>query len=176
VSLPPAGDSCTLEECLKAFASVEEMSGNKNVFCPSCNVKRDSTLSLGIVRTPTLLCIHIKRFSFNRDDGTRKLKNSVSYPVTGLNLGEVHGILSDAPPPTYNLVGEVHHLGESVAYGHYTAVRLDDTNADTPIWYNCDDESVTTLPDFLNSGGRRREETAYLLFYRLQPTADDADT
>jgi ubiquitin carboxyl-terminal hydrolase 8 len=72
-------------ECLEAFLATEKLSGDDQWKCPRCKVNRDATKSLAIVKLPTVLLVHLKRFSFQgpfRD----KLEIAVDYPVRQLDL------------------------------------------------------------------------------------------
>ena len=77
----------TIFECLEAFMAPEKLSGDDQWKCPRCKVRRDASKRLSIVRLPTVLLIHFKRFSFQgpfRD----KLETPIYYPVKKLDLSK----------------------------------------------------------------------------------------
>jgi ubiquitin carboxyl-terminal hydrolase 8 len=93
----------TVFECLQAFLAPEKLSGDDQWKCPKCKVKRDASKTLAIVKLPTVLLIHFKRFSFNgpfRD----KLETAVDFPVRELNLAGYTKI-SDQEDQSYSLCG-----------------------------------------------------------------------
>ncbi|KAJ3335334.1 ubiquitin-specific protease doa4, partial [Kappamyces sp. JEL0680] len=51
-------------ECLQSFLATETLTGDDQWKCPRCKVNRDASKSLAIVKLPTVLLIHLKRFSF----------------------------------------------------------------------------------------------------------------
>lgn len=92
----------TIFECLEEFLKSEILSGDDAWKCPRCNVKREATKKLAIVKLPTVLLVHLKRFSFNgpfRD----KLETPVDYPVKRLDLAPYTKIGSSVQ--TYSLTG-----------------------------------------------------------------------
>lgn len=77
----------TIFECLEAFLATEKLSGDDQWKCPRCKVNRDASKILSLVRLPTVLLIHFKRFSFQgpfRD----KLETAIYYPVKRLDMSK----------------------------------------------------------------------------------------
>lgn len=93
----------TVFECLESFLAPEKLSGDDQWKCPRCKVKRDASKTLAIVRLPTVLLIHLKRFSFNgpfRD----KVETPVDFPVRSLDLSG-YTLISKNDVQTYSLCG-----------------------------------------------------------------------
>ena len=85
----------TMCECLESFLAPEKLSGDDQWKCPRCKVNRDATKRLSIVRLPTVLLIHFKRFSFQgpfRD----KLETAIYYPVKKLDLSKYSQSIGDS--------------------------------------------------------------------------------
>jgi ubiquitin C-terminal hydrolase len=93
----------TVFECLESFLETEKLTGDDQWKCPRCNVKRDATKSLAIVKLPTVLLIHLKRFSFSgpfRD----KLETPVDFPIKKLDMTPYTKITT-AESQSYGLCG-----------------------------------------------------------------------
>lgn len=72
-------NDCTLTDCFREFTQEEHLSGNDAVYCSNCKTHRSVTKQLSIHRIPPLLCIHLKRFSYDRHV-RQKLSTKVAYP------------------------------------------------------------------------------------------------
>ena len=105
-----------------------------------------ATKRLSVSKEPLLLVLHLKRF-FNVNNRLQKR----SDPVI---------ITRHIEPMTakYKLCGLVHHHGQTLSNGHYTAeVEIDGE------WMVCDDLSVSKTTRTRD----RMSREAYLLFYTL---------
>jgi ubiquitin carboxyl-terminal hydrolase 8 len=70
----------SIEECLAKFVETEILDGDNAWNCPKCKKNRRATKTLTIAKLPTVLLIHLKRFSFNgpfRD----KVDTLVKFPT-----------------------------------------------------------------------------------------------
>lgn len=82
---PPAGNhstSLTLEECLRAFSSPEEVDG---VWCVSCGQKRTLLKRMSFARSPRVLCLHLHRLhaagSTFSGPTLRKTTTHIQFPM-----------------------------------------------------------------------------------------------
>ena len=93
----------TLAECLELFLEQELLKGDDSWNCPKCKKKREASKRLSIVKMPTILLIHLKRFSYSgpfRD----KLETYIEYPIRGLNMTPVTQFIDEDPvPQVYDL-------------------------------------------------------------------------
>lgn len=147
----------SIHDCLKSYTEQEYLADDAAYYCSQCKTHRSVAKKISIYRLPTILVLHLKRFSystFSRD----KVSTSISFPAQSLDLAEY--CASDAVvdgSTLYDLTGIVHHMG-SLNGGHYTAECL---NNDTQEWFDFNDSSVSGIkkPE-LNSS------SAYMLFYQ----------
>ncbi len=182
-----SGGSCTLADCFSAFCEEETLSGNEQVYCRNCKTHRDQTKRLAIFRFPTILVLHLKRFSSNNSGGgassylgssrysyllssigggTTKVYTDVKFPLT-LDLSEYRpkpassadAKLAASDPLTYQLYAVSNHMG-SMGGGHYTAHCKVKTSGDDSGWYTFDDSYVSPTTASAIGGSN-----AYILFY-----------
>lgn len=137
---------------------------------------QDAVKQLHIASLPSILIVHLKRFSYDIDSGRmRKLSNQISYPF---NL-DLTSIIGNSVPSqgkdkestesfVYDLVSTLVHEG-SVDYGHYTAFAK--SGIKNLSWYEFNDEIVrlvdeesVTRAGFGGKGGKF-SKNSYLLFY-----------
>ena len=88
LSLPLLGSqnsSVTLDQCLKAFARSESMTGSDRWHCPKCKRDRDATKTIFIWRLPRVLIVHLKRFFFE-GPFRAKLETYVDFPLDNLDM------------------------------------------------------------------------------------------
>ncbi|GJN89152.1 hypothetical protein Rhopal_002126-T1 [Rhodotorula paludigena] len=138
----------------------------------------DEFLQEEIMHGNNACIIHLKRFAYTSFPPT-KVSTRVTFPLHGLELGHLLPPMALASPSPYSLnlpheprtryelYAACCHLGEDGS-GHYTALvrRPDALSAFVLI----DDEQVDPLssPAAQAAALRGAEETAYLLFYRIQ--------
>ena len=81
ISLPVSGQS-SLREALCSQYKAETLTGENAVFCSSCDRKSSTRIQECITSLPQLLVLHLKRFTFDFDDGGRvvKLNNRITFP------------------------------------------------------------------------------------------------
>eukprot|EP00731_Ephydatia_muelleri_P021429 Em0014g20a len=53
-----------LEHCIELFTQPETLSKDEAWYCPSCKVHRDATKQMSLWQVPSILIIHLKRFSY----------------------------------------------------------------------------------------------------------------
>ncbi len=116
-------DECTLYECLDNFVNDEELSDSDKMDCIRCKKHQTPKKSLRIQRSPTILIIHLKRFSNKR----RKRNTAVNFPITALDFS--HFVPLDRKEKRfhigeesllYDLFAICHHMG-TMNSGHYVA-------------------------------------------------------
>ncbi|XP_055991377.1 inactive ubiquitin carboxyl-terminal hydrolase 50 [Sorex fumeus] len=159
LSLPiPSESECTLQECLQCFFQQDTLTWNNQIHCSFCETKQETAVRAVISKAPKIMIFHLKRFDIL---GTmkRKLRTSINYPLTNLDLTPYICPIF-RKHPKYNLCAVVNHFGD-LDGGHYTAFCK---NSVSQAWYSFDDTRVSEIPDT-----SVQTATAYLLFYSCQP-------
>ncbi|OMO91103.1 Ubiquitin [Corchorus olitorius] len=133
----------TLDESLDDYLSVEELHGDNQYFCESCNTRVDASRSIKLRTLPDVLNFQLKRYDFLQKTTTKKKISSVfSFP------GELdmRGRLSEPSQVEliYDLSAVLIHRGTAANSGHYIA-HIKDEN--TGQWWEFDDEHVSNLGD-----------------------------
>ncbi|KAK3281986.1 hypothetical protein CYMTET_10255, partial [Cymbomonas tetramitiformis] len=131
------GDSCTLEDCLRAFTTEEELCGDEQYYCRKCKSHQSATKWLQINRFPKVLVLHLKRFSWTGMWSRNKLTTPVEFPQYNLDMVDF-GSKEAIQPPLYNLFAISHHMG-GLGGGHYTASCLNEGDG---YWYDYNDQFV----------------------------------
>jgi len=108
--------SYSLEDCLQNFIAKEILDGENKPFCLCCRKQEKSIKRLMISHFPTVLVIHLKRFSNNG----RKVSKVISFPLKGLDMSLFSCKREFDRDPIYDLFAVNNHMG-SPFYGHYTA-------------------------------------------------------
>lgn len=151
------GPTITLQDCLAAFFSADELKGDNMYSCDKCKKLRNGMKYSKVMRLPEILCIHLKRF--RHEFYSSKISTYVSFPLEGLNLKSyLHKDCQDEVT-SYDLMSVICHHG-TAGGGHYTAYCLNYINDQ---WYEFDDQYVTEV-DFQQV----ISSSAYVLFYRKQ--------
>jgi len=154
------GPQVTLQDCLAAFFSADELKGDNMYSCERCKKLRNGIKYCKVTQLPEILCIHLKRFRHEMYFSS-KISNFITFPLVGLNMrpflfrdtcGDVSQRCS-----TYDLVAVISHHG-SVGAGHYVAFAK---NCISGKWYEFNDSWVSEVSDSRVSGVE-----AYVLFYR----------
>jgi len=108
-------------------------------------------------RLPTILVIHLKRFSFSkffRD----KIDTFVDFPLEGLDMGPVT-IGPKDKPTVFDLIAVSNHYG-GLGGGHYTAFsKLSRVQGGG--WFSFDDSHCSPAVE-----ANVKSPAAYLLFYK----------
>ncbi|KAL8490894.1 hypothetical protein ACS0TY_022774 [Phlomoides rotata] len=119
-------------------------------------VKRDANKSILISKVPSVLTIHLKRFSQDARGRLSKLNGHVNFKETIDVKPYIDPRCSDKDMLTYCLVGVVEHLG-TMRGGHYVAYVRGKKDG---VWYHASDAYVrqASLEEVLRS-------EAYILFY-----------
>jgi ubiquitin carboxyl-terminal hydrolase 20/33 len=157
------GPSISLDDCLAAFFSTDELSGNNKYRCDKCKRLCNGIKYANILEAPPILCIHLKRFKHELMY-TSKIHNTVSFPLHGLDLSPY--IHQNAGSVVYDLVSLVCHRGNYNS-GHYTTYAL---NHAQNLWFVYDDKIVQTV-----SESTVAQTQAYVLFYRKRTESIERD-
>ena len=121
--------------------------------CPLCNEKREAIRSTRFASLPTILIVHIKRFTSFLP--SQFFKNSIDVVCSSPLAIFQQADDSTYVKRTYDLRAIVHHSG-TIDNGHYTAsVFAQEQNK----WFKCNDKSV--VPET----SKTNKKTPYLLFY-----------
>lgn len=95
------GPPITLEDCLQAFFSLDELKGEDMYNCDKCKELRNGVKLLSVSSLPNILCIHLKRFRHDLQY-PQKITRHVSFPLNGLDMSpymsEVGGKANDSGP------------------------------------------------------------------------------
>lgn len=150
------GPSISLQDCLSAFFSADELKGDNMYSCDKCRKLRNGVKFSKVLQLPEVLCIHLKRFR-HEVMFSSKISNYVSFPLDGLDMSPF--LHQDCPRgvTTYDLTALICHDG-TAGSGHYRAYALNCLNEQ---WYEFDDQYVTSVdPQMVQNC------EAYVLFYR----------
>lgn len=149
------GPTITLQDCLAAFFSADELKGDNMYSCEKCRKLRNGIKYSKVLELPEILCIHLKRF--RHEFYSSKIGSYVAFPLDGLDMKPYTHKDCKSEVMTYDLIAVICHHGTAGA-GHYTAYCLNYTNEQ---WYEFDDQYVTEVDinQVMNC-------EAYVLFYR----------
>lgn len=153
LNCPSAGHvgALSLERCISAMLSEEELRQDNLWHCPKCDRKVKSFQTVHVVRAPRVLAVHLKRFAYNAASKSRhKIDTRVVFPVRGLVLCE----------NVYDLIAVSIHCGR-LDYGHYTALTRNFLDSK---WYRTDDAAVTVCSE-RDLEDKTLQCEAYVLFY-----------
>jgi ubiquitin carboxyl-terminal hydrolase 8 len=92
----------SIEECLQQFLEEETLSGDDAWHCPRCKKPRSASKRLSIVKLPTVLLVHLKRFSFE-GPFRNKLETQVAFPLQNFDLTPYVQFLGPIDSQVYNL-------------------------------------------------------------------------
>ncbi|RWS10968.1 Ubiquitin carboxyl-terminal hydrolase 20-like protein [Dinothrombium tinctorium] len=152
------GPAVSLQDCLSAFFSADELKGDNMYSCEKCKKLRNGIKFSKVLQLPEILCIHLKRFRHELLYSS-KISSHVTFPLEGLDMAQfmARGQGTNNQVTIYDLVAVICHHG-TVASGHYTTYALNTINE---TWYEFDDQYVTAVdPQQVMSC------EAYVLFYR----------
>ncbi|CAH2097700.1 unnamed protein product [Euphydryas editha] len=149
------GPVVSLQDCLAAFFSADELKGDNMYSCSRCNKLRNGVKMSGVIRLPEVLCVHLKRFRHELMFSA-KVAARVSFPINDLNMAPYTHKECTSKVSRYSLCAVICHAG-TAGGGHYTcAARAADGR-----WVAFDDAAVAPLaPHHLAAC------EAYVLFYR----------
>ncbi|GAB6024605.1 hypothetical protein CHUAL_009750 [Chamberlinius hualienensis] len=150
------GPTVSLQDCLAAFFSADELKGDNMYSCEKCKKLRNGIKYSKVLSLPEILCIHLKRFR-HEVMFSSKINNYVSFPLEGLDMKPFLFKDCSSRVSTYDLVAVICHHGTAVG-GHYITYALNCVNDQ---WYEFDDQCVTEIDPQMVANCE-----AYVLFYR----------
>ncbi|XP_054709372.1 ubiquitin carboxyl-terminal hydrolase 20-like [Uloborus diversus] len=150
------GPSVSLQDCLSAFFSADELKGDNMYSCEKCKKLRNGIKYSKVIELPEILCIHLKRFR-HEVMYSSKIGSYVSFPLEGLDMSPFLHKSYPRGVTTYDLASVICHHG-TAGSGHYTTYSLNYLNEQ---WYEFDDQYVTAV-----DAEMVRHCEAYVLFYR----------
>ncbi|CAH2057210.1 unnamed protein product, partial [Iphiclides podalirius] len=150
------GPVVSLQDCLAAFFSADELKGDNMYSCSRCNKLRNGVKMSGVVRLPEVLCVHLKRFRHELMFSA-KVAARVSFPVHDLNMAPYTHKECTSRVTRYALCAVICHAG-TAGGGHYTCVARSPAGAG---WHAFDDAAVAPVPAHHLAACE-----AYVLFYR----------
>ncbi|KAI9156221.1 hypothetical protein LWI28_002457 [Acer negundo] len=131
----------TLNESLDDYLSVEELNGDNQYFCQSCETRVDATRSIKLRSLPAVLNFQLKRCVFHpKTTMKKKITSAFCFPGE-LNMQQRLSEPSQSEL-IYNLSAVLIHKGTAVNSGHYIALIKDEN---TGQWWEFDDEHVSNL-------------------------------
>jgi ubiquitin C-terminal hydrolase len=172
VNLDPSVNNChermnrqiTLEDCLNLFSEIEQLGPNDPWYCPSCKEFKQAYKKFEIWSAPEILCIHLKRFIYDRRYRER-IDKYVEFPIERMDMSRFM-VRRSKEPLLYDLFAISNHIG-SLGGGHYIAYAKNRIDGK---WYCFDDSSCSQVTE-----DSLRSSSAYLLFYRRRRTDEPAD-
>ena len=130
----------TLNDCFEATKQTEVIPDFK---CGVCNEQQDATAESTIASGGDVLLISLRRFP----EMYKKIHTKVEYPL-----------ILEISDSRYDLIGIIHHLGETLSGGHYVSQFRSDLQDQ---WVHANDLSV--LP---GTPIKTVSDTAYILVYQ----------
>nr|AAG42764.1 ubiquitin-specific protease 26 [Arabidopsis thaliana] len=131
----------SLDASLNDYLSLEQLNGDNQYFCGSCNARVDATRCIKLRTLPPVITFQLKRCIFlPKTTAKKKITSSFSFPQVldmGSRLAE-----SSQNKLTYDLSAVLIHKGSAVNSGHYVAHIKDEK---TGLWWEFDDEHVSEL-------------------------------
>ena len=137
------------------FVQKEELGQDDAWFCPRCKDFVQAFKKFDLWKTPDILVVHLKRFSYSRW-WRNKIEARIDFPLVGLDLS-AYVVNEDEPQPLYDLYAVSNHYG-GLGGGHYTAYCK---NKETDKWYSFEDSHVSTVDESAICS-----TSSYVLFYR----------
>ena len=89
--------------------------------------------------------ILLQRETYDMNTG-EAIKNELKFAIP---LGFLYKKPSSNDKISYTLVSLIIHDGDSLDFGHYVSDVFD---ANTGIWWHCDDDNITQISDLLKWG------------------------
>ncbi|XP_078444743.1 ubiquitin-specific protease 26 [Wolffia australiana] len=131
----------SLDISLDNYLSVEQLSGENQYFCQSCEKRVDATRNIKLRALPAVLIFQLKRYDFLMEmTKKKKITSSFSFPCQ-LNMG-ARLDSADGPDLLYDLSAVLIHKGSAATSGHYVARIRDEKSG---VWWEFDDETVSQL-------------------------------
>ncbi|CAK8696161.1 unnamed protein product [Clavelina lepadiformis] len=160
-SLPlhvPSEHAWTVDEALYTLTG-------KEAFLEEDEKNTDATRQQTIETLPPVLILHLKRFVYDKQGGSKKIDRKMEYKtdlIINKDLLSKSGRKYSLSQRSYKLFAVVYHHGEKATGGHYTTNVF---HIGMSSWLRIDDQSIWPVPH--NEVTRHNSNrTAYLLYYR----------
>ncbi|XP_045505352.1 ubiquitin carboxyl-terminal hydrolase 20 [Colias croceus] len=158
------GPVVSLQDCLAAFFSADELKGDNMYSCSRCNKLRNGIKMSGVIKLPEVLCVHLKRFRHELMFSA-KVAARVSFPINDLNMAPYTHKECTSKISRYSLCAVICHAG-TAGGGHYTCIARANNNNNSnnnsdDNWYTFDDAAISPVPV-----QHLATCEAYVLFYR----------
>jgi len=150
----------SLETALAKFTEVESLSCDNLVDCSRCKTRRMVTKGLTLASSPSVLCLHLKRFDYDRYGRLRRLSKKVKFEEH-LDLAPYMSkrrskSVSGGGTLDYTLHAILCHKGSTCTSGHYIAyVRRSNK------WWLANDSVVRPVDE-----KTVLSQNPYMLFYQ----------
>ncbi|XP_038063636.1 ubiquitin carboxyl-terminal hydrolase 20-like [Patiria miniata] len=152
------GPHVTLDNCLAAFFSADDLKGDNMYSCDKCKKLRNGVKFSQVLELPEVLCVHLKRFRHeSMSSYSSKINSYVSFPMDGLDMSPYLAKECNNQCYMYDLTAVICHHG-TAGGGHYTCYGQNWLNGQ---WYEYDDMYVTEVSDLQVANCE-----AYVLFYK----------
>ena len=122
------GPTITLNDCLSAFFSADELKGDNMYSCERCKKLRNGLKYSRVTVLPDTLCVHLKRFRHDFAFSS-KISSRVTFPLVDLDMTPWLHKESTSAVSLYDLTGVICHHG-SAGGGHYTSYALNPIDED----------------------------------------------
>jgi len=136
----------TVQDCFDLFTWQETL--QDSFFCSECNGHRDAEKSIFVFRCPSILILHLKRFTAATQTG------KINTPIVISEALNISGLVQECSK-TYKLFATCNHIGSSTDFGHYTSNCY---NPFTQSWNLFNDNHVTPATGM---------NDCYILFFAL---------
>ena len=127
---------CDLESCIDQYVCAEELTGENQYWCGSCQAKRDASRKVVFRSLPPVLNLQLSRYIFDRK---KLMKKKLMKKVLLPRVLKLPGSSSN-----YHLCAVMNHQGTSAYRGHYVAEAMDWHSG---VWFEFNDEDVVVLPN-----------------------------
>ena len=157
LEIPKSQEHIKIEDCLSKFTEEEIITDDINKwFCPQCEYKVAFKKRVKIWKTPHILIIHLKRFSYN-DSTLSKINDLIKFPEKNISIKPFISKYNKNSDNQFKLYSVINHQG-SYNEGHYYSTNLNLNNK----WYIYNDSRVSDLNSDLITNN------AYILFYQKE--------
>lgn len=154
----------SIYDCLDMFSAEEILSEDDTWYCNRCKEHKQASKKIDLWRLPSILVIHLKRFSYQSKFSKDKISTLVTFPLNDLNLSNYISGEADINP-VYDLIAVSNHFG-GMGGGHYTAYA---SHRNDGKWYQYDDRNVSEVSDIDDICSK----AAYLLVYKRKDIVVD---
>lgn len=158
------GAGSSLEKAIAKFCRVEVLDADNMYKCSKCAKKTRAHKQFTFLDLPSVLVVHLKRFSGIHSKITKKVAYGNKLSVSRFMSSHADPALvrkakdGRAGGAVYHLCGVLVHLGHTQHSGHYICF----VKSSAGVWYEMDDDSVTKV-----SEKTVLSQQAYLLFYTM---------